>query len=525
MWKSVLRAANSLWAAARGQSRQKIIHYAGIALGAVGVIGLFVHSATSRSDLKSPNAARRAIHEKKVSAIGALGRIEPHSEVIQVGAAIDDRLARLVVAEGDAVKAGDVLGYLESHAERVAERNRIAALLREAEQMLEAETRLGQAAVREAELGVRRIKEVGEPRVSGQRTKLQSLKAELANSKDILSSREKLLASGSSARRSVDDQRTIVIRNQESLKFENNELDRLQTELEVDKLTSQAQLDRARAACSPRNRRNCSRGDHGIRSGRPPRIGRAGRRASICGARRRDQSLFRRRRCALAGAEPARAELAFPNSGASAAQDDFRRGVIALHNFEYAAAAKAFRAAQAADPAFALAYWGEAMTYSHPLWGNENPGAARKALERLAPTPAARAAMAPTERERLYLAAVEILFDNGDRRARHQAYEQAMHRLAGRFPEDHEASVFHALAILGLDSGDGEADVRDRIRAAASLEGFFRANPRHPGVVHYLIHAYDDPLHAPLGLRAARAYEEIAGKAPHALHMPSHIYI
>lgn len=222
---------------------------------------------------------------------------------------------------------------------------------------------------------------------------------------------------------------------------------------------------------------------------------------------------------------PVAAEVRFPNSGAPEAQAPFLRGVIALHNFWYEEAARAFRAAQEADADFLMAYWGEAMTYSHPLWGDEDPVAARAALARLAPTPADRAALARTTRERLYLAAVESLFGKGGRGARHRAYEQAMADLAARFPDDVEARVFHALSILGLDDGDGEASERDRLRAAAILETVFHDHPRHPGAVHYLIHAYDDPRHARLALPAARAYERIAARAPHALHMPSHIYI
>lgn len=228
-------------------SRRKVLQFGGIVLGAVGVIGLFIDTAMSRAEQKSPIAGRKASIERKASAVGALGRIEPRSEVIQVGAAIDDRLARLVVAEGDSVKAGDVLGYLESFRERSADRDRIAAQLKEAEHLYEAETRLGESAIREAELRIRRASEVTEPRMASQRAKVQSMEAELANSKDILSSRERLLTSGSSTRRTVDDQRTIVTRNERALRVEQQELERLRTELDVDRLTATTQLERSRA--------------------------------------------------------------------------------------------------------------------------------------------------------------------------------------------------------------------------------------------------------------------------------------
>lgn len=218
----------------------------------------------------------------------------------------------------------------------------------------------------------------------------------------------------------------------------------------------------------------------------------------------------------------------FPSSGAPAAQVPFLRGVAALHSFWYDEAADAFRAAQAADPGFALAYWGEAMTYNHPLWNEQDAPAARAVLARLAPTPEARAERAPTAREKAWLAAVETLYsgsdDAADKRRRDLAYAEAMRRLYEADPGDHEAACFYALALLG-SGRPGEPNLRNRMRAAAILEEVFAANPDHPGAAHYLIHAYDDPDHAALGLRAALRYAEIAPAAPHALHMPSHIFL
>jgi tetratricopeptide (TPR) repeat protein len=210
--------------------------------------------------------------------------------------------------------------------------------------------------------------------------------------------------------------------------------------------------------------------------------------------------------------------IAFPNSGKPEAQEAFLRGVSALHSFWYDEAADAFREAQRLDPAFALAYWGEAMTCNHPIWREVDLPAGRAVLAKLAPNPGKRDA-----REDGYLEAVKALFGDGDKSARDQAYEAAMERLA-RTWDDVEAQAFHALAILATMQPD-EPDARKQIRAAAILEPLYATHPDHPGVLHYLIHAYDDPLHAPLGLRAAQRYAKVAPSAFHALHMPSHIFL
>jgi tetratricopeptide (TPR) repeat protein len=216
-------------------------------------------------------------------------------------------------------------------------------------------------------------------------------------------------------------------------------------------------------------------------------------------------------------------ETSFPNSGAPQAQEPFLRGLLLLHSFEYADARAAFREAQGLDPAFAMAFWGEAMTHNHPIWMEQDREAAREALARLAPTPEARLARAPTERERDYLYTLDVLYGEGEKQARDDAYAEAMATLAARYPDDLDAAAFHALAILGT-AHEGR-DFATYMRAAAIAEEVFDRNPRHPGAAHYLTHTYDDPVHAPLGLRAARAYAEIAPDASHALHMPSHIYV
>jgi tetratricopeptide (TPR) repeat protein len=216
-------------------------------------------------------------------------------------------------------------------------------------------------------------------------------------------------------------------------------------------------------------------------------------------------------------------EVAFVNSGALAAQSEFLRGLAQLHNFEYADAAVHFRRAEEIDPGFAMAYWGEAMTKNHGVWHEQELPAAREVLSRLGPTPEARAAKAPTEREKQYLATLEILYGDGTKNERDQKYETAMARLHQQYPDDVDATAFYALSILG--SAEQGRDFATYMRAAAVLEEVFPQHPRHPGVVHYLIHCYDDPIHAPLGLRPARIYAQIAPDAGHAQHMTSHIFL
>ena len=231
--------------------------------------------------------------------------------------------------------------------------------------------------------------------------------------------------------------------------------------------------------------------------------------------------------CLAAGPASAQAPrlgtIDFPTSGAPAARAPFIRGVLLLHSFEYGDAARAFREAQRLDSGFALAYWGEAMTYTHPVWNEQDGNAARAALQRLAATRDARRAKAPTRREQAYLDAVEILYGDGSKAVRDTAYSLAMGRLVARFPADREAKVFYALSLLGLNQG--VRDVPTYLRAAAIVDTVFRENPNHPGAAHLLIHSYDDPIHAPLGLAAARAYSKIAPDAAHAQHMTTHIFL
>jgi tetratricopeptide (TPR) repeat protein len=213
----------------------------------------------------------------------------------------------------------------------------------------------------------------------------------------------------------------------------------------------------------------------------------------------------------------------FPTSAPAAAQPSFVRGVLFLHSFEYESAAHAFRESQRLAPEFALAYWGEAMTYTHPVWNEQDVARAREALSRLAPTPEARREKAGTRREQMFMDAIEVLYGAGPKARRDTLYAAAMERLAKAFPEDDEAQSFYALALLGLNQGI--RDVPTYKRAGAIAQAVLERNEDHPGGAHYTIHAYDDPANAMLGLRAARLYSKIAPAAPHAQHMTTHIFL
>jgi tetratricopeptide (TPR) repeat protein len=229
----------------------------------------------------------------------------------------------------------------------------------------------------------------------------------------------------------------------------------------------------------------------------------------------------------VTGSAPAQqlGSISFPTSGAPAAQPAFLEGVKDLYSFEFDEAAEAFEKAQAADPSFALAYWGEAMSYNHPLWAQVDVEKAKKALEKLASTPEGRLAKANTAKEKAYLDAVNLLFYTpGDKLTRDTAYSQAMARMYDEWSDDREVATFYALSLLGTVR-PGDKGFRRQALAASIAMKVFEENPNHPGAPHFIIHAFDDPDHAILALPAARAYAKIAPSAPHALHMPSHIFV
>ncbi|MGI9271929.1 MAG: hypothetical protein ACR2QT_09145 [Woeseiaceae bacterium] len=209
--------------------------------------------------------------------------------------------------------------------------------------------------------------------------------------------------------------------------------------------------------------------------------------------------------------------LDFPNSGSPDAQDAFDRAVKLLHSFEFSDARDAFLEAQEIDPGFVMAIWGEAMSRNYPIWARQERDEALTALAKLPPKGERRA----TEREERYLDAVFILFGEGDKPSRDIAYMNAMQKMYEDYPDDLEAAAFYSLSILGSVY---DRDFRTYMKAASIAEEVFAKQPQHPGAAHYMIHSYDDQIHAPLGLRAAREYSKIAPSASHAQHMVSHIY-
>ncbi len=221
---------------------------------------------------------------------------------------------------------------------------------------------------------------------------------------------------------------------------------------------------------------------------------------------------------------PRLGRVVFPNSGSAAAQADFLQGVAWLHSFMYEDAIDAFRRAQQIDPSFALAYWGEAMSFSQPLWFFEEVDKGRAALAKLGPAAEARLAKAKTPREQGFLRAAEALFGRDDKAARHAATAAVMTKLAAEHPADDEVQTFHALALLStMPRGDDSLPIRRR--AGAIAETVFKRNPNHPGAAHYLLHAYDHGALVNAALPAARSYAKIAPAASHALHMPAHAFL
>jgi tetratricopeptide (TPR) repeat protein len=226
----------------------------------------------------------------------------------------------------------------------------------------------------------------------------------------------------------------------------------------------------------------------------------------------------------LAQSGPGLGRATFTNSGSPKAQADFQRGIAWLHSFGYEDAIDAFRAAQKIDPDFAMAYWGEAMSFSQPLWFFEEVPKGRAALARLGPSPEARIAKAKTAREQGFMRAVEALFGPGDKPARAAAHARAMATVAAENPADDEAQTFYALALLAT-MPRGDASLPIRRQAGAIAEKVFARSPNHPGAAHYILHAYDHSSLAAKGLPAARAYAKIAPAASHALHMPAHSFL
>ena len=217
-------------------------------------------------------------------------------------------------------------------------------------------------------------------------------------------------------------------------------------------------------------------------------------------------------------------KVSFPISCTPAVQEQFDRGVALLHSFAYTAAEDAFQGVAELDPRCAMAHWGMAMAYFRQLWEPAvvpaTTSTAQREIQR------AQQIGTGSERERQFINALGLIYQDADAvpyRARALHYEQAMSNLASENRKDVEAQVFYALALLATASPADKTHTNQK-KAADLLEPLDRTYPQHPGIPHYLIHAYDNAELAPRGLAAARAYSQIAPSAPHALHMPSHIF-
>jgi len=231
-------------------------------------------------------------------------------------------------------------------------------------------------------------------------------------------------------------------------------------------------------------------------------------------------------------------KVTFPISGAPSVQSEFARGVALLHSFFYEEARRVFTSVAERDPKCAMAQWGIAMTWWHPIWTPPTPDemrAGKAAIEK------AMTMDAGTDRERGFITALNVYYNTPDSsdagvvgqschgpvgpRDRVIAYEKAMHQLRDKYPDDFETQTFYAFAVLGVGyATPNDTSLSKQLEAAAILEKLWKQNANHPGVVHYLIHCYDYPALAQRGLAAAQSYASIAPWVPHALHMPSHIF-
>jgi len=231
-------------------------------------------------------------------------------------------------------------------------------------------------------------------------------------------------------------------------------------------------------------------------------------------------------------------KVTFPITCAPDVQSDFARGVALLHSFFYEEARRVFTSVAERDPKCAMAQWGIAMTWWHPIWTPPTPDemrAGKAAIQK------AMSMNAGSDRERGFITALNTYYNTPDGSAaapvgqschgpvgprdRVVAYEKAMRQLRDKYPDDFEVQTFYAFAVLATGyATPNDTSLSKQLEAAALLEKLWKQNANHPGVVHYLIHSYDYPQFAQRGLTAAQTYNSIAPWVPHALHMPSHIF-
>jgi len=210
-------------------------------------------------------------------------------------------------------------------------------------------------------------------------------------------------------------------------------------------------------------------------------------------------------------------------TGSEEALPHFQEGLLLLHSFEYEDARAAFRKAKEIDPDLVMAYWGEAMTHNRGLWRSQDYEDGQAVLAELGLNAEERLAKAGSELEKDFLQGVEILYGEGSKLERDQAYAEHMGNLYKKYPGQQEVAAFYALSLLGSVPVGRDEEVYGQ--SAAIAQSILNENPNHPGALHYLIHSYDDPNHAVKAISAANSYSKVAPDAAHALHMPSHIYV
>ncbi len=213
----------------------------------------------------------------------------------------------------------------------------------------------------------------------------------------------------------------------------------------------------------------------------------------------------------------------FPNSGNAKSQSAFEMGMLLLHSFEYSDARENFKKAQQFDKNFAMAYWGEAMTYNHPIWFQQDKEKAVAALNKISRDPEGRILAANLKGEKLLLEAANILFGRGSKEERDVNYMNFLAKAHEQYPINDEIACFYALSLMG--SRHNGRHIPTYLKAAEIAGKVLQRNPQHPGALHYTIHAYDEPTNAQRGLAAANAYAKVAPGSEHALHMPSHIFV
>jgi tetratricopeptide (TPR) repeat protein len=214
-------------------------------------------------------------------------------------------------------------------------------------------------------------------------------------------------------------------------------------------------------------------------------------------------------------------EIQYSFSISEAARPDFEKGLLLLHSFEYEDGIDAFSAAQKADSTEIMAYWGEAMCHYKALWGLQDVDAGRAVMQKLGATEEERHEKTEEGIERDFWKSIELLYGEGEVKDRNRNYVAHMEALYEKYPKDLEVAAFYSLGLMWADYKNQEY----LDRSAEVALGIIEMNPIHPGGLHYMIHANDNPEHASNALEAANSYADVAPDAAHALHMPSHIYV